>query len=188
MIARTQAFHPQKIVDQFLAYCRYRRVYQLLQRQHGRGIIYDLGCGTGRLVHALRQRGYQAFGIDRVAGEHIIAADLNGALPVDSDSVDLVISLANVEHLDNPSMNLKEIHRILRPTGTLVLTTPSTAAKPVLEYLAFRLQWIDPAEILDHKTYFSKKRLAQYLCDAGFGHYVISRFQCGMNLHAVATK
>lgn len=185
---REKVFTPRSLFDRFLTYCRYRRVYQVLNQLENVSVIYDLGCGSGHLIKILCKKGYDAFGVDIVGGERIIAADLNHPLPLASESVDLIISLANIEHLHEPLLNLKEIHRVLRKQGKLILTTPSTAAKPVLEWLAFTLKLIDPVEILDHKTYFSKKRLSSFLAQAGFDSFTVSRFQCGMNLHAIAIK
>lgn len=185
---RSEAFTPNQWFDRFLTFCRYRRVYQVLDSAKEVKTIYDLGCGSGNLVKALREKGYDAFGIDVKPGDNILAADLNKPLPLSSSSVDFITSLANLEHLNEPLLNLQEIYRVLREEGILVLTTPSTAAKPVLEYLAFKLKLIDPAEILDHKRYFSKKMLYDYLVQAGFKNISVKRFQGGMNLHAVAVK
>lgn len=185
---RHESFTAHQWVDKFLSFCRYRRVYQILDKKPTIKTICDMGCGSGKLVQALRLRGYDAFGIDVTAAPDVLAADLNQPLPMPSDSVDLVTSLANIEHLNEPLLNLKEIHRVLSKEGVLVLTTPSMAAKPVLECMAFKLKMIDPMEILDHKMYFSKKLLLSYLQKAGFKNIQISRFQLGMNLHAIAVK
>ena len=67
--------------------------------------------------------------------------------------------LAVLEHLDEPIKILREVERVLRPRGRLLLTVPSWYAKPVLEFLAFRLGIINKDEITDHKTYYNKKDL-----------------------------
>lgn len=185
---RHESFSPEYSFDRFLTYCRNRRVFNVLDKHTEIKTICDLGCGSGNLIRALRAKGYDAFGIDVKEGVNIVAADLNLPLPIKSDSVDLVVSLANIEHLHEPLSNLREIRRILRPGGALILTTPSTGAKPVLEFLAFKLKVIDPVEIRDHKMYFSKKLLKYYLDEAGFSNIKVSRFQLGMNLQATAVK
>jgi FkbM family methyltransferase len=185
---RHESFSPIQLFDKFLSFCRYQKVFQILNRQKHVRVIYDMGCGSGNLVKILRNKGYEAFGIDVRKGDYVRVGDLNKPLPLASDSVDFITSLANLEHLDEPLLNLQEIYRVLREKGTLVLTTPSTAAKPVLECLAFKLKLIDPNEILDHKRYFSKKMLQEFLVKAGFKQVKVKRFQAGMNLHAVATK
>ena len=48
--------------------------------------------------------------------------------------------LAVLEHLDHPIEIVKEIERILKPKGKLILTVPSRNSKPVLEFLAYKLK------------------------------------------------
>ncbi|HEX7134476.1 MAG TPA: methyltransferase domain-containing protein [Iamia sp.] len=47
----------------------------------------------------------------------------DGTLPVDDDTVDLVLSTQVLEHVDDPALYLSECTRVLRPGGSLVLTT-----------------------------------------------------------------
>jgi SAM-dependent methyltransferase len=185
---RSEYFTPTQMFDKFLTQCRYSRVFKVLKQFNNINKVYDLGCGSGLLVQMLASRGYDAYGIDVKSGDRIIAADLNTPLPLPSESADLMISLANIEHLNEPLLNLQEIYRVLRKGGSLVLTTPSTAAKPVLEFMAFKLKIIDAAEIIDHKRYFSKQMLNDYIQKAGFTQVTVKRFQLGMNLYALAIK
>lgn len=185
---RSEYFTPTQAFDKFLTRYRYSRVFKTLKKFNHIKQVYDLGCGSGQLVQLLHEQGYDAYGIDVKSDQRIIAADLNKALPLPDTSVDLITSLANIEHLEQPLFNLHEIYRVLRKDGVLILTTPSTAATPVLEFLAYRLKWIDEAEIRDHKIYFSKKLLQHYLQKVGFQQIIVKRFQMGMNLHAIAIK
>jgi SAM-dependent methyltransferase len=47
----------------------------------------------------------------------------DGTLPVAADTVDLVLSTQVLEHVDDPALYLSECARVLRPGGSLVLTT-----------------------------------------------------------------
>jgi len=186
---RNQFFTPTKWFDKILSYYRYSRVFHSIKQSHAAfNSALDLGCGSGNLVKLLNQKGIVTQGIDITAGDNIIASDLNKPLPVVSDSINLVTSLANLEHLNEPLLNLKEIYRVLKKDGVCVLTTPSTAAKPVLEFIAYKLKLIERAEIDDHKMYFSKELLSQYFLDAGFEKVQVKYFQFGLNLHAIAVK
>jgi ubiquinone/menaquinone biosynthesis C-methylase UbiE len=109
-------------------------------------------------------------------------------LPFGGEEFDVVTMTAVLEHLDNPGEVLTECYRVLRPGGRLLLTTPSPLAKPVLEFLAFRLGLISRREITDHKYYFSKRELRQLLGDIGFATPVVRYWQLGFNLFAVAEK
>lgn len=186
-MSRAESFQPISRFDQFLSKYRYSRVFKVLPEASGQSVV-DMGCGKGELVHLLRSQGFDAWGIDLQRGDKILAGNLNQPLNLHSNSVDFVTSLANIEHLEHPDVNLSEMYRILKPGGKLVLTTPSTAAKPVLEFLAFKLKLIDEREILDHKRYYSKKSLAKALSQAGFKQFKISHFQVGFNLQVLASK
>lgn len=185
---RVESFQPTRLFDQFLSRYRYSKVFSVLKKHSNINTIYDLGCGKGELVQLLSNQSYDAWGVDLQAGDRIIAGNLNERLSLGDDSVDCITTLANIEHLEKPDVNLSEIFRILKPGGHLILTTPSTAAKPVLEFLAFKLKLIDEREILDHKRYYSKKTLASALKKAGFKQFKVKYFQLGFNLHAMATK
>lgn len=162
--------------------------------------VADCGCGrTAPLLRTLLENGAakNATGIDMdpdfsasSKSLTLIKANLNEPLPLQDESFDAVLSLATLEHLDQPDLHLREIYRALRPDGTLLLTTPSPLGKPVLEFLAYRLKLIDRREIEDHRQYFSSSMLETALENAGFTPAAISArtFQFGMNNFVVACK
>jgi SAM-dependent methyltransferase len=93
--------------------------------------ILDAPCGAGGLAVELRDRGYAAFGADidstaaSALGDAFKAADLARPLPWSDAFFDLVLSVEGIEHLENRHAYLREIARVLKPGGTLVLTTPN---------------------------------------------------------------
>jgi SAM-dependent methyltransferase len=93
--------------------------------------VLDAPCGAGAVTAALRDRGYTAFGVDidrsaeaRLGGFHR-SADLDGPLPFADASFDAALSIEGIEHLKNPYGHLRELHRVLKPGGHLILTTPN---------------------------------------------------------------
>lgn len=92
--------------------------------------IIDVGCGRFSLQPAVRgARRY--IGVDGVAypgipeDANLILADLDGALPLADGSGDVVVSVETIEHLENPRALMRELARIVRPGGTVVVTTPN---------------------------------------------------------------
>lgn len=97
--------------------------------------ILDAPCGgTAGLSLALRSQGFDAVGadIDLVAaarlGNSFKNVNLDSPMPWPDESFDAVISTEGIEHLENHFSFLREVHRILKPGGILVLTTPNITA------------------------------------------------------------
>jgi len=61
-------------------------------------------------------------------GINVVRVDLSSErLPFPSESFDLVSAIDLIEHLFDPDHFLSEVHRILRPNGSFVLSTPNLA-------------------------------------------------------------
>jgi 2-polyprenyl-3-methyl-5-hydroxy-6-metoxy-1,4-benzoquinol methylase len=93
--------------------------------------VLDAPCGGGSLAASLREAGYDAHGVDiggagaALLGAAYHDADLNGRLPFGDALFDVVLSIEGIEHLEDRYRYLRELHRVLRPGGTLILTTPN---------------------------------------------------------------
>lgn len=97
-----------------------------------RGRILDLGCGHGVLLDALARRLPEAglVGLDVVAPPpdarwRAVTGDIATRLPFADHSFDVVVAGEVIEHVPHPDLMLAEIRRILRPGGTMVLSTPN---------------------------------------------------------------
>ena len=97
--------------------------------------IVDLGCGDQYIKSSIQSRGGHYIGLD------IDDCDFeNESISLSDDSVDFAISLALIEHLYDPSNFLSECQRILKPGGTLWLSTPDIQA-------CGTLFWNDPTHV-----------------------------------------
>lgn len=97
--------------------------------------LLDVGCGHGGLLKAARHRVPVTVGLDLeplAAGQAqaaclgAVVGDVDdGGLPFRDQSFQIVTCLDVVEHVFDPISLLKEIHRVLRPGGWLLLSTPN---------------------------------------------------------------
>jgi len=110
----------------------------------GARTLLDLGCGDGTWLDQLSLE--DAIGIDiafaaaRPAGRQwrFISADLDHGIPIDDRWADGVRANQVIEHIRNPVRFLSEVHRVLRPDGVFVATTPNVRYLPHLMRLAVR--------------------------------------------------
>lgn len=99
--------------------------------RHLRGRCLDVGCGDQPYRPILLQHPFQItelLGLDR-AGERCqrTPPDLvwvDGQIPLPDRSVDSALCTEVLEHCPNPADVLAEVHRVLKPGGSLVLTLP----------------------------------------------------------------
>jgi 2-polyprenyl-3-methyl-5-hydroxy-6-metoxy-1,4-benzoquinol methylase len=112
-------------------------VYQVVERifsQHhiGGDIIVDLGCGVGNLSHIVGERFRHHIGVDLVKWRgmsksvEFIQADLEKTtFPFSDQCADAVVAIEVIEHVENPRAFARELTRLARPNGWLLVSTPN---------------------------------------------------------------
>lgn len=104
----------------------------------GNGLVLDCGAGNGHSfdrmkntfqLDAARYRGiewsHSLVSLATAKGLAVTQGDLNSRLGFESNSVQCIFGLSVLEHLLNGCAFLKETHRVLEPSGTLVILTPN---------------------------------------------------------------
>ena len=82
--------------------------------------ILDLGCADRFLEPTCNGRGWHYVGLDYKDVDFE-----KEKLPIESNSIDIAISLAVIEHLRDPEIFITEILRCLKPGGLVYLSTPN---------------------------------------------------------------
>jgi SAM-dependent methyltransferase len=128
--------------------------YEKVLRNFARGVLADIGCGKMPYYGIYHDLVTQVLAIDWPNSEHEnrhadILCDLNKEIPLPPVSVDTVVCTDVMEHIHNPQNLWNEIARILKPSGTAVISTPF-------------LYWIHEVPHDYHRyTNFSLSRYAQ---------------------------
>lgn len=105
-------------------------VYEAAVRNHAQGDLVDLGCGAVPLYHFYKDQATSITCIDWESSgiqekTHLdIVHDLNQPLPLPDKMCDTVICTDVLEHIRYPHDLFREMGRIIRPNGKLILTVP----------------------------------------------------------------
>lgn len=98
-------------------------------RQHARGRLLDLGCGRVPFYEVYRPLVSESVCVDWAGTYHKNAhvdleCDLTQPMPLPSASFDTVLMTDVLEHLPEPASAMREIARVLRAGGCLILGVP----------------------------------------------------------------
>ncbi len=156
-----------------------RRRFLLAHVQAGETVL-DLGCGAGEFSAALLELGATPVGVDvaaealRRAAARVPGADLRlwrqgEPLPLGDSSVDAVWAGDVIEHVADVAPWLSELRRVLRPRGTLLLTTPHHGPLILLGLALSPRRFAEHFEPRsDHVRFFSPRTLRTLLHDLAF--------------------
>jgi 2-polyprenyl-3-methyl-5-hydroxy-6-metoxy-1,4-benzoquinol methylase len=129
----------------------YRRLLRFLKERTSPGVrLLDVGCASGLFVKEARGQGYAAEGCDYDENAVACGHDLHGvhiirspaeAIDAPDDTYDVVTLLHVFEHLAQPLDVLRELLRVLKPGGLLLLETVNYRPHFVIEK---RLRFLIP--------------------------------------------
>jgi SAM-dependent methyltransferase len=151
------------------------RLAHLRAGVHAGDHVLDLGCGDGRFTAELARVGAAPTGVDiaeaalnRARAAHpdldFRLAPIDGPLPFDDGSFDVVWTTEVIEHVADTARWLSEVRRVLVPRGRLLLTTPSHGRLRVA--LSGVEAFSDP--LGDHLHLYTKGSLENLLAEFGF--------------------
>lgn len=111
---------------------RYKNILHLIQET---GVVLDIACGSGYGTKMIYNGKRKVIGVDNSPEAIEVCNEKHGdfcefrignamTIPMDNESVDFVVSIANIEHVENDKKFIKEIYRVLKPNGHTIIFTP----------------------------------------------------------------
>ncbi len=155
---------------------------------HIRGRLIDIGCGTNELVRAYSGDGigvdvYPWPGADQVVED-------TARLPLPDESFDTATIVAALNHIPNRREVLREVHRVLRRGGRLIVTMIPPGISRV--WHAIRSPWdVDQSErgMKDGEVYgLDRSAVRALLADAGFRFESEHAFMLGVNRITIGSR
>lgn len=130
-----------KVYDVVVDFPFYRthlnQIMKELRPERGRRYL-DLGCGTGNFLETTKGTKALFVGVDFSAemlkrakrrAKDLVMADLHH-LPFRNSCIDGIVNVNVFYQLDRPKVFIKEVHRILKPWGKVIISTPKPAKTP----------------------------------------------------------
>lgn len=146
----------------------------------GRGRVVEVGAYSGLLLEHFRRAGWSVLGIEpdgrgvdyahRRFGIDVRQGTLQ-SVAVDPASIDAVLMLHVIEHVDDPAADVAAVARMLRPGGVFVVETPT------YDSLAFKLLGRRERSLAceGHIYFYTEQTLVALLRQAGFEPLRIQR-------------
>ena len=139
-----------------------------------KGKILDVGCGFGFFVKEMKERGWEAEGVDLSAYAINFGRKYNLSLfkstiwdmHYPDDYFDVITAFYLIEHLEDPLGFIKEVLRILKPGGIFLARYPHTT--PIKNMLAFFKIKNHLYNMPAHLSDFSPKKIKEVLEGVGF--------------------
>lgn len=151
------------------------------QRVQPPAAILDVGCAFGYFIEVALSRGWQAEGVEISAFASEMARKRTGATvrtgtlldaPIDSASFEAVTMWDSLEHTLDPSAELKQVNRILKPGGYVFMTVPNASS---LTARAMGPYWYGFKSAAEHNYFFSRDTLGRMLENAGLSIVEVRR-------------
>lgn len=150
----------------------FRKLVRRLNRfRRPPGKLLDVGCDTGIFPFMAREAGWDAWGIEptawavRVGNERLPGRVRQGFLrdtPYEPASFDVVTSWDVIEHVTNPTEEIRAMARLLKPGGWVFLSTMHAEA-PFVRLMGPRWPWYMDM----HLFYFTPETLGSFIKNAG---------------------
>lgn len=134
-----------------------RKKVKLLSKYNQKGTVLDIGAGTGDFLVEAKKQGWQITGIEPnlKAKQIAISKNVNFADSLESlqnHSFDVITMWHVLEHIPDLDFQLRELKRLLKPNGTIIIAVPNFKSFDAKYYKEFWAAYDVPR----HLWHFSK--------------------------------
>ena len=178
-------------LERILSYFRYKRTIKYIKNKK----VLDFGCGIknwnyefiGRypkLLHGL-DRSMPSAGVN-----HNVFDIFRDIQDLPFNDYEIVLSMAVFEHID-PFILIDILSELTDRTSKNAIifgTTPTPLARPVLEFLSYKLRLIDESQIRDHEIYYDDFWFNKVLSKTDWTLSYYKTFQFGLNSEFILSK
>ena len=179
--------HPQPVGDKLAAYYEsddyishtdnkrslFEKAYQFVknialkkklnlinQLQPSKGILLDIGAGTGDFLNITNHDGWKSIGVEPSEKANAMAKKkgvsiIENTQSLEDHSVDMITMWHVLEHVPDLESQIKELKRLLKPSGTIIIAVPNFHSYDALHYGPFWAAYDVPR----HLWHFSKKSI-----------------------------
>ncbi|OCB69538.1 methyltransferase [Flavobacterium piscis] len=128
--------------------------------QSQKGRILDIGAGTGDFLLTAKNDGWETVGVEPSDRAKNIAIQkgisfVNEISDLENNSFDVITMWHVLEHVPNLELQIQELKRLLKPTGTLIVAVPNFKSYDAQHYKTFWAAYDVPI----HFWHFSKKAI-----------------------------
>lgn len=155
-------FHPQFYAKDFAW-----EAVKLAEKE-SKGVLLDIGCGRMPYRTILLPRVKKYIGLDHPETAKLYDGEIKpdiyadaAKIPLENNSVDTVLMLMVLEHLEDPQKVLKEIKRILKPKGSFIFSTVQMYPVHDAPFDYFRYTRFGLQKLVETSGFTTKKIVSQ---------------------------
>ena len=145
--------------------------------------VLDVAGGTGYIGQTIKRMGGTYINLDiskgmlslarkklsLMKGDHLLVLSDVHKIPLRENRVDVALVSEVLEHVQNPKQVLREVSRVLKPSGTIIVTNPNPFWAP-MQFVAEKVKYKAPE---GPHTYIYHKALMKNMEQEGFSIHTV---------------
>lgn len=143
---------------------------KLLNSNISKGIILDIGSGTGEFLNACKTNGWKTFGIEPselgrnscINKYKLDVREESGIADFNNETFDAITLWHVLEHIPKLQERVREIKRILKKNGVLIVAVPNPSCYDAAKYKEFWAAYDVPRHLYHFKPLDIKRLFANY--------------------------